>query len=125
MSDNHCGRHSEDRSTAIFLVVETVDVRVVDAAGRGYLIEALGLLEEDVAGKAVGDHHIGTVSGKQRIRLYVADEAVILSIRHQAPGLADDYMPLAALSSDIEQGHPRPILSRATRGSRTPKTERA
>ena len=107
MSDNHCGRDTEDRCTAVFLVVETVDVRVVDAAGRGYLIEALGLLEEDIAGKAVGDHHISAVSGEQRVRLDIADEAVFLGLRHQAPGLAGDYMSLAAFSTDIEQGHPR------------------
>lgn len=78
MPYNHSGRDTQYRSASVLLVIEAVYVRIMDAPCRGYLIETFGLLEKDVAGKAVSDHHIGTVCGEKAVRLYVAYETVIL-----------------------------------------------
>ena len=58
----HRGRDTQYRSASVLLVIEAVYVPVMDTACGSYLIETFGLLEKDVAGKAVSDHHIGTVS---------------------------------------------------------------
>src|SRR5688500_15025120 len=101
MTDHYVPVDTQDRCTAVVLVVEAIEIFILDTALLHRHEKSFTDLQYNVTGKAIANDNINRVSQKIS-SFYISDEVEILGIFHEIMRRLAYQVTFLGLFSDIK-----------------------